>query len=288
MAPLKYTEHALTFACRNEVLVGILAKPERASNVGILIIVGGPQYRVGSHRQFVQLARALATQGVPALRFDSRGMGDATGAMQSFEDNGPDVAAAIESFQVQCPEVAKIVLWGICDAASVALAYWHATQDSRIAGMALLNPWVRTEAGLAKAHIKHYYGQRLLDRRFWNRVLRGEIALASTLGALARTLATARTNRQNDSTAEATEFQDRMAEGLRSFQGPVLLILSGRDLTAKEFIEYCQSSARWAGLLERGNVARHDLPDADHTFSAASSARDVEVHTLAWLRRFFP
>jgi len=288
MAPLKYAEHALTFKCHDEELVGVLAKPERASDVGILIIVGGPQYRVGSHRQFVQLARALATQGIPALRFDCRGMGDATGVMQSFEDNGPDVAAAIESFRAQCPEVAKIVLWGLCDAASVALTYWHATQDSRIAGMALLNPWVRTEAGLAKAHIRHYYGQRLLDRNFWSKLLRGKIALASALGGLVRTLTTARSIGGRDSTAETAEFQDQMAEGLRSFQGPVLLILSGRDLTAKEFLEYCQSSARWAGLLARGNVARHDLPDADHTFSAAASAREIEMHTLAWLRRSFP
>ena len=40
-------------------------------------------------------------------------------------------------------------------------------------------------------------------------------------------------------------FQDRMAAGLRAFPAPLLLILSGDDLTAKEFLEYAQSDAGW-------------------------------------------
>src|SRR5690349_24048098 len=52
---------------------------------GVLLVVGGPQYRVGSHRQFALLCRRLAGRGVPALRFDYRGMGDADGAARTFE-----------------------------------------------------------------------------------------------------------------------------------------------------------------------------------------------------------
>jgi alpha/beta superfamily hydrolase len=48
----------------------------------VLVIVGGPQYRAGSHRQFTLLARSLAEQGFAVLRFDYRGMGDSTGAMR--------------------------------------------------------------------------------------------------------------------------------------------------------------------------------------------------------------
>jgi len=46
---------------------------------------------VGSHRQFVQLARRLAKQGYPTLRFDYRGMGDSEGVYRSFENVGPDL-----------------------------------------------------------------------------------------------------------------------------------------------------------------------------------------------------
>ena len=42
----------------------------------VLVVVGGPQVRAGSHRHFVQLARHLATHGHAVMRFDVRGMGD--------------------------------------------------------------------------------------------------------------------------------------------------------------------------------------------------------------------
>ena len=77
-------EQALTFDCDGERLVGVVAVPERPVPVGVLIVVGGPQYRAGSHRQFVHLARRLAGAGIAAMRFDYRGMGDASGDARSI------------------------------------------------------------------------------------------------------------------------------------------------------------------------------------------------------------
>jgi dienelactone hydrolase len=59
---MNYSESALTFNCA-DALGGVLARPEQPTRRGV-IVVGGPQYRVGSHRQFLQLARALAAEGV--------------------------------------------------------------------------------------------------------------------------------------------------------------------------------------------------------------------------------
>lgn len=56
--------------------------------LGLLMVVGGPQYRVGSHRQFVLLARDLAAAGIPVFPFDYRGMGDSTGQARDFEGIG--------------------------------------------------------------------------------------------------------------------------------------------------------------------------------------------------------
>ena len=47
---MNYRETAITFDCRGETLVGIVSAPAMAEDTGVLIAVGGPQYRAGSHR----------------------------------------------------------------------------------------------------------------------------------------------------------------------------------------------------------------------------------------------
>src|SRR5690606_31415058 len=109
----------------------------------------------GSHRQFVLLCRHLAAHGIPAMRFDYRGMGDSTGAERGFDTVADDIRAAIDSFIKRVPSIGRVVLWGLCDAASAACLY--APSDERVGGLVLANPWVRTAAGEAKTYLKHYY-----------------------------------------------------------------------------------------------------------------------------------
>ncbi|NWG31704.1 MAG: hydrolase 1, exosortase A system-associated [Rhodocyclaceae bacterium] len=272
-------EDPVRFDCAGETLYGILARPERPADIGVVIVVGGPQTRVGSHRQFVLLSRALAEAGYPVLRFDVRGMGDSSGALRNFEQIGPDIAAAIDTLQANCPDVRRIVLWGLCDAASAALLYYDETHDPRIAGLILLNPWVRSEATLAKTQVKHYYGQRLLQKEFWMKLFSGRLNVVRSLGELMRKLGQAR------AAAPALGFQQRMARGWKTFAGPILLVLSGNDYTAKEFLETATASPDWRGLLEGPNLQRFDLPEADHTFSSQQWRNSVENACLDWLKR---
>jgi exosortase A-associated hydrolase 1 len=275
---MNFSEEALRFACEHETLFGILARPEQLSDLGIVIVVGGPQTRVGSHRQFVLLSRALAAAGYPVLRFDVRGMGDSTGPQRSFEAITPDIGAAIDTLQKQYPAVRRIVLWGLCDAASATLLYCDEIHDKRIAGLCLLNPWVRSEATLAKTQVKHYYGQRLLQKEFWTKLLSGRLNIVRSVAELVRKLgqATAKTELQPG-------FQERMAHGWKDFTGPILLILSGDDYTAKEFLEYTGSADNWRGLLEQAGVTRIDIAAADHTFSSAEWRDTVAASCLKWL-----
>src|SRR5262245_48200607 len=93
---LPYAERAIGFACGDDALVGVVTEPTtHAASTAVLIVVGGPQYRAGSHRQFVQLARALARGGHAVLRFDCRGMGDSSGELLDFEGIAQDIDAAI-------------------------------------------------------------------------------------------------------------------------------------------------------------------------------------------------
>jgi exosortase A-associated hydrolase 1 len=282
---MNFTEQAEVFSCAGEQLLGIVACPELPVDCGVLIVVGGPQYRVGSHRQFLLLARRLAADGYPSLRFDYRGMGDSGGAMRDFEHVTDDIGAAIEAFQRACPAVKRVVLWGLCDAASAALLYVQASGDPRASGLVLLNPWVRSEASLAQTHIKHYYGQRLMQREFWIKLLSGKMQVLKSARGLLTTAQQARGGRGQASN-ESRSFQDRMAEGLRQFPGRVLLILSGQDYTAKEFLEFSASNVAWSGLIGATKVSRADVEGADHTFSSRAQRLSVEDATLAWLANF--
>lgn len=280
---MKFSEQAVVFPCAGEQLLGIIAQPDQAANTGVLIIVGGPQYRAGSHRQFLLLARALAAVGYPAMRFDYRGMGDSSGELRNFEAVDLDIAAAIDAFIAASPGIERVVLWGLCDAASAALLYWDATHDQRIGGLVLLNPWVRSEATLARAHIKHYYVQRLLQPEFWRKLVGGKMGVAHAIGGFMKSLRQAQRVGGSDDTQAKLSFQEHMLCGLRNFRGSTLVILSGNDYTAKEFIESTRASPDWQGVLSRGSVLVREVPDADHTFSTGEWRAAVETLTVGWL-----
>jgi hypothetical protein len=83
--------------------------------------------------------------------------------------------------------------------------------------------------------------------------------------------------------ADSVGFQERMATGMRDFPGQILLLLSGNDYTAKEFLEYVSSAKTWRGVLEQPSIERIDIDGADHTFSSFAWRTAVERHCVAWL-----
>ena len=276
-------ERALTIHCGPDQMLGILHTPASSNLlIGILIIVGGPQYRVGSHRQFVLLARALAAAGYAVLRFDYRGMGDSTGSSRNFESVDEDICAAVDRFVIECPELRDVVLFGLCDAASAALMYCK-NRDRRVTGLVLANPWVRTDAGAAQTLTKHYYGQRLLQRSFWNKVLSGGFRPVEAVRGFVSALMRARQAQVHLPTNLPGHFLGRMAEGRAGFFGPVAIVLSNEDLTAKEFIGYCEASPEWRQWLASVRVNKIYLQDADHTFSSVTALQAATEGIIAWL-----
>lgn len=251
----------------------------------MVIVVGGPQYRVGSHRQFLLLARDLAARGIAVLRFDCRGMGDSAGAFPGFEHIEPDIAAAVDAMAHRVPSLRHIALWGLCDA-TLAIAE-HARRDRRIAGVVLLNPWVRSELGLARTQLKHYYIARLMQPDFLRKVLTGKFNLIASGTAFARNIF--RTFFGSTSTGSSSgegkknSLVERMAIELQRFKGRVLIILSGRDLTAKEFNDAARRSRLWQEIYNDARVTQHDFREADHTFSRRQWRDQVAKLTGEWL-----
>jgi len=290
-----YTEQAVAFDCDGESLVGVVSLPAEsiknnvaAQTTGVVIVVGGPQYRGGSHRQFVLLARALAIAGYATLRFDCRGMGDSEGQKRDFESVTEDIAAAIGILQQRVPAVKQVALWGLCDGASAALLYFDETHDRRVTALCLVNPWVRSTESLARTQVKHYYLQRLMQKEFWAKLLRGEVAyraIAELIGNIKIAFGGNRTPKSGAAAiAKAARsgmpYQQRMATAWLSFDGHLLLLLSSEDYTAKEFIEYTNHDAAWEGAMKHPRLIRHELPGVDHTFSSAEFRALAERLTI--------
>lgn len=280
---MNFEDRALHFHCGDAALFGIASVPQQPGARGVLIVVGGPQYRVGSHRQFTLLARSLAAQGIAAMRFDYRGMGDSEGEARSFEDVDDDLRAAIDSFQQAVPAVREVVIWGLCDAASAAMFY--ACQDERVTGLVLLNPWARTTESHARATLKHYYGGRLLDAELWKKIASGRFNFAAAGASLFRLAGAAvRPAAAAGGGADcALALPERMLDGLAKFRGKVLLIISPGDLTAQEFLDMEKGSASWQRLLGDSRVTRHSLDEADHTFSRQVWRDQVSRWTGDWV-----
>lgn len=282
-----WREQPVVFECDGDSLIGIIDHPERPIETGVVIIVGGPQYRAGSHRQFTLLARQLAEQGIASIRFDYRGMGDSEGHMRNFEDIDADIKAAIDSLMTHVPEIEQVALWGLCDAASAALYYGHT--DPRVTGLVLLNPWVHTEVGAARARIKHYYLARLLSKAFWVKLLTGQVKMGASLADLAGSAQKAHESNNvtpaipSDPRHGSLGYIDQMRKGMQNFTGRVLIILSSNDLTAQEFLDLIKNDKHWNILDNRSQVQHARVSEANHTFSSAIWRAKVGELSRMWV-----
>lgn len=288
------TEIPIAFDCNGDALAGVVHRAPGAPTRGVVVVVaGGPQYRAGAHRQFVSLARKLASRGFPVLRFDLRGMGDSTGTHRGFEDSLADVRAAIDALFAREPSLRDVVLFGECESASGILFY--AFRDERVGGVALVNPWVRTDEGRAGVIVKHYYASRLLSGDFWRKVRSGQFDVVGSARSFVETVATMWRGRRQAKRAQRAADREadlsglplpaRTAEGLRRFRGPALILMSGNDYIAREFDEVVNTSDAWRALVAEPRVERRDLEGADHTFSREEWKEQASDWVCEWTAR---
>ncbi len=276
-----YHEQGVVFDCGKSRLVGIAAIPERPADVGVLMLVGGPQYRAGSHRQFTLLARSLADAGFSSLRFDYTGMGDSEGGKHEFDKTQDDIAAAIEALFKAIPGVRQVVLWGLCDAASSAMIFGY--RHSRVTGMILLNPWVHNGEYSAQVKLAHYYRPSLSKIDQWRRLLFGEIKLVPAIKELTRNSLALMGKKSSGATRRS--FVCDMLDGLQRFQYDVLIILSEADLTAREFSTLTANNADWNAATSKPAVTTNTVLAADHTFSQRLWQDEVSQLTIDWVKR---
>jgi uncharacterized protein len=280
---------SISFYCNGGPVIGMLHAGE--SDLGVVVVVGGPQTRVGSHRQFTKLAHALSAAKISTLRFDTRGMGDSHGTFPGFTGLTDDINAAVGALLKSAPHVKRVVLWGLCDGASAILI----GQDQfapQVQGFVLVNPWVHApettdgksgggSSVAAQVQVKHYYAKRILSGEFWKKLLSGGMDPFRAAGEFAVTAKKAAAS--SGSAAATVPFVEAMRQGWFNSAVPILTITAGDDLVAQEWLA-CGKTSAWASARTAPTSTQH-LAEANHTFSTQTWRAQVERWTVEWIEK---
>jgi exosortase A-associated hydrolase 1 len=263
---MKIEQRALRFNCHGSSLVGVVDIPERPLQRALLLLADGGSYRVGSHRKFTLLSRALAQRGIPVMRFDRRGMGDSEGEPRAGDALDDDVRAAMKELLNHAPETREVVILGLGDAAAAAALY--APHDERVRGLVLLNPQVRRPRDGERQSLGHHYLARLGEVAFWKRVAAGEVDFAAGAAAL-------RDNVRQAALERRSALPRRVAASLAAFNGQVLVVLGGADPAAPDT----------ARMLRRHHVRcrQVSIAGADHAFASREWRDQVAATSANWI-----
>jgi exosortase A-associated hydrolase 1 len=241
----------LSFDCEGAALGASLDSAE--GETGLLLVTGGTQTRIGSHRMYERLAGALADAGWPCFRYDRRGVGDSEGEDPDFKASGPDLAAAAAAFRREQPQLKRLLGFGLCDGASTLALHGKA---AGLDGYILVNPWfVEAEAGEPPAAaIKSRYKEQLLSLDGWKRLLSGSISYRKVLKGLGRIVA-----------SKPSSLAGEISASLTKARVPAQLVLATRDSTA------IAAQAEWSSpafaSLRRANPEPLTIDSDAHTFS---------------------
>jgi exosortase A-associated hydrolase 1 len=256
----------LTFACCGAELGASLDAADGAT--GLLIVVGGSQTRLGSHRMFERLGKAAAAAGHPCFRFDRRGVGDSAGEDPGWRDSGPDLAAAAAAFRSEAPGVERIVGLGLCDGAGALCLHGAA---AGVDALILVNPWLveASENAPAPAALRRHYRERLTTAAGWRKLLSGSVSYPSILRGILRA-----GSRTSDAVSRP------LANALRTGGRPVEWILAEGDATAVAAAHEL-GKPHWRGLADR----RTPIATDSHTFARPGDSAALEAAVLAALGR---
>jgi exosortase A-associated hydrolase 1 len=259
----------LTFPCEGAELAASLDAAD--GEVGVLMVTGGSQTRVGSHRMYERLSKALSENGFSSFRFDRRGVGDSAGEDPGFKRSAADLAAAANAFRKQAPEVTRFIGFGLCDGASALALFGKA---AGLDGLILVNPWLveANEDAPAPAAVRAHYAKRLTSREGWKKLLSGAVDWRKLFKGL-RSLS----SRNAPSPLAGETAAALRSGGLRSWlihaEGDATGIAAASELEGRAF----------AGLIEGREIIKTD----SHTFAREGDEAALLAATMRALKALF-
>ncbi|HEY5317719.1 MAG TPA: hypothetical protein VIJ20_07045 [Solirubrobacteraceae bacterium] len=248
---------------------GILTEPlgPREDGLCAVFLDAGAVRRVGPSRMWVEATRRWAARGIPSLRLDVEGIGDADGDERPYVDDGalyeprlvPQVLDALDLLQRR-GFGDRFMLAGLC-----AGAYWSfhaAIEDPRVSSALMLNPraliWDRS---LAPARDF----RRLLLPATWRKIRR-EASIARVRALLDWLLASpmriiSRSTWFGPAGLLTENEIDRALDRLRASCKPALMVFSTDEPLDEELVR----SGRMHRIEQWPNITVEYIRVRDHT-----------------------
>jgi pimeloyl-ACP methyl ester carboxylesterase len=276
-----FRETPLRFGEDNR-LFGILCEPsgDRAGATALLLTTAYDRH-AGWGRMSVTMARALARDGIPSLRFDTANVADSPPLPDMPEqvlysrDQPRDVSAALDILEAK--KLLPAFAVGRCSGGY--LAFQAAIRDSRCSGLITVNPyaffWDETqsvdEALRFVPRSLETYRQKFLQFETLKRLYGGQIDAKSAARNIVTALAR-RAVRLGRPLLGVLPFfageHETVINGFRSLtkrQVDISLIYSAHDIGLDHFREHFGEDA--AGLKNFPDIRLTIIPDADHNLT---------------------
>jgi pimeloyl-ACP methyl ester carboxylesterase len=272
-------ERAIVFG-QHRGLMGIVAEPSAVERqpVAVLLWNVGTHHRVGPFRLNVELARRLAVEGYPVLRFDLSGLGDSEprpgAAMADHERHMLDVREAMDWMEANAG-VNRFVLVGLCS--GVDSAHPLARDDARVAGAVFIDGYLYPTRGF---WFRRYH--RGLIRRWLRavavRLAERRIRQSRELGRDERNVFDRHLPTLEEFRADVARMTDRGARVLFVNTGNVVGVFND----AEQMYETLGTGAR------RDLIRSELFPEADHLFTATRLRAELGDLISDWLRSGWP
>jgi uncharacterized protein len=261
--------------------VGVLTRAvgdRPADGLAIVILNTGIIHRVGHHRMFVTMSRALARAGHTVLRFDFSGIGDS----DPRDDGLPPLAAcmadigdAVDWLERNCHGT-RVVLVGLCSGADHAVLYGHT--DDRVVALVMMDPTIPATF----RHYVHFITRRATRLRSWIRVVTGRsTTIRLWLGQALRVMWPGRGLRPIASANPIThENIDDIYQKTVDKNIPILAIFTGES-TRQTYREQMLDALPNVAFGDR--LTLEFFPGSDHTFILESDRSRLNRLILAWV-----
>lgn len=263
-------------------LIGVLHEPDAAAGGSelpvVILLNAGTLHRIGAHRVYVRIARCLAAEGFPVLRFDFSGLGDSP----PRRDNLPYADSTIRETRDAMDHLGRelgaraFVLAGTCGGAD--LAFRAARHDDRVIGVGLLD-WYAYPT--LKSRARRYF-LPLLTRQGWREMIRGEGPIGTSVGTLLGRRPPMAGRMMNDVGMPSRADTAATLRALIARGGHVLCVYTG----AMGFYNYRDQFVDAFRSVPFGDRLEVDFhPHADHTLTLLHYQRRLVEVVRRWAVR---